>query len=355
MMAAVVLFDLAVETAAKAALGAEPLSEHPGEGYLEKPGELAKPVRGDVGFARMLDDVLAALRIDNGDESRTLPGRENIRWLHNLRNEVQHRANEPSARDVERGAVYTSDFLDALLRAFFDSSLVELSRASLVRDEVVREEIERAEGLAAKEDFNGAMERLAVAFELARMSFRSGEPYRRRLRAGSLDVKRALGELTASKGSSSGPRRSLEKVLQTVAPGVKPKPSTSDISAIVEAVFPRKSSDPRRLERLLRSLAANVERVEERLEAVAVAGDPSEYAWFRQRIPKPTPVFSGGDGDLDWQTFEPDPPADRREYLRALEFVANTALRWQQFPEPVTTEEEEDTAPDPLDVLAHEL
>jgi hypothetical protein len=109
------------------------------------------------------------------------------------------------------------------------------------------------------------------------------------------------------------------------------------------------------LERLLRDLAANVERVEERLEAVAVAGDPSEYAWFRQRIPKPTPVFSGGDGDLDWQTLEPDPPADRREYLRALEFVANTALRWQQFPEPVTTEEEEDTAPDPLEVLAHEL
>lgn len=354
MMAAVVLFDLAVETAAKAVRGPDAPSEHPGEGYLEKRGDLDKPVRGDVRFPRMLDDVLAALRIDTGEESRSLPGRDNVLWLHDLRNGIQHRANEPSARDVDRAAVYTSDFLDALLAAFYDLSLSELSRASLVQDEAVRERIEQAEGLAAKQDFNGAMEHLAVAFELARLSFRSGEPSRRRLRAGSRDVKRALGELTAPGSPSSGARRSLEKMLQAVAPGVKPKPSGSHISDIVDAVFPRRSSDPRRLEELLRSLAASVERVEERLEAVAVAGDPSEYAWFRQRVPKPTPVAGGEDG-LDWHTPAPDPPADRREYLRALEFVANTALRWQQFPEPATTDGEAEDAADPLEALAHEL
>jgi hypothetical protein len=356
MMVAVVLFDLAVETAAKAVRAAHPPSDHPGRDYLEKTGELAKAVRGDLRFPRMLDDLLAALRLKETDESLNLPDRDNVKWLHEYRNGVQHQANEPSARDVERSAVYATDFIDSLLAAFYEISLAELSRASLVLDEDVRRAIQESEEHAGRQDFNAAMERLAIAFELARSTFRSGEPYRRRLRARGSDIKKALSEFKTASTPSSGARRALHKILDGVAPQIRPKPMSSDVKAIVEAVFPQRSGDPRRLEKLLADMAGEVERVEERLEAVAVAGDPSEYAWFRQRVPKPT-AFAGNNFELDWHTIPPDPPADQREYLRALEFVTSTALRWQQFPQPEETEgqEGEETQPDPLEALGYDM
>lgn len=356
MMVAVVLFDLAVETAGKAVGAAHPPSDHPGGDYLEKTGELANAVRGDLRFPRMLDDLLAARRIKGDEESATLPGRENVRWLHDYRNGVQHQANEPSARDVERSAVYATDFIDSLLTVFYEMSLTELSRASLVQDEAVRRAIQESEELAGHQNFNGAMERLAIAFELARSAFRSGEPYRRRLRARDSDIKKALSEFKTTKPSSSGARRALQKILEGIVPGIKPKPMSSDVNAIVEAVFPHGSGDPRRLEKLLADMAGEVQRVEERLEAVAVAGDPSEYAWFRQRVHKPT-AFAGNNFELDWHTIPPDPPADQREYLRALEFVTSTALRWQQFPQPEEAEaqEGEETQLDPLEALGYDM
>jgi len=170
------------------------------------------------------------------------------------------------------------------------------------------------------------------------------------------DIKKALSEFKVPSAASSGAQRALQKILEGVGPLIKSKPTSSDVKAIVEAVFPRKSGDPRRLERLLADMAGEVERVEDRLEAVAVAGDPSEYAWFRQRVPKPT-AFAGNDYNLEWHTIPPDPPADQREYLRALEFVTSTALRWQQFPEPEESEDQEgeETESDPLEVLGYEM
>ena len=203
----------------------------------------------------------------------------------------------------------------------------------------VRDKIREAEAWAGAGDFTAAMEHLAVAFELARFSFRSEEPYRRAFRVGSFDIQRALSDLVAPPKLSSSVRTKLRKALESIP---SKKLSSGDIRDIVEGVLPSKAGgNSRRFERLLRKVVGGVGRVEERLEAVTVAGDPSEYAWFRRRVPRPT-AFAGDGSELAWHTIPPDPPAAQREYLRALEFVTTTALRWQQFPRPETVEEEEE-------------
>ncbi len=339
-MAALVLTDLAVETAAKTTWSAHSPTSHPGKGYSGKQGVLAQPVRGpeELRFPRLLDDLLAAHRLQHNDDSIDLPHRRDVAWLHDLRNGVQHQANEPSEGDLGRASVYATDFVDSLLREFFGTSLAELSRASLVQNEEVRDAIKSAEGHAAANRLEEAPQSLSIAFELARYIFREGEPWRRRLRAQSYEIKRALEPLadSPSSGSSSMVKGKLERLLASIPASGSSRPMSSDIKAIAEGVFPSKKRDTRRLEELLKGLVEETQRLEERIEGMTVGGDPSEQAWFRRRVPRATAY--GVEEGVEWFTLPPDPPLSRREYLRALDFVTTTALRWQEFPEPESSE-----------------
>lgn len=304
-MAAVVLVDLAVETAGKAALGSE--------------------VDHDLKFHTLLDKLDGEARTRSEDQAR-LTGLGHARKLRKLRNGVQHDGNEPSARDVERAAVWAEEFIDEVAQRFFALSLQELSRASLITDAQARSSIAAAEEAAAVEHYSEAAGHLAIAFEQAHMAFRDQEPWRKRLRVTRQQIEKLLQGLTSDKVQSSR-RNDLEKLLKAIP---NAKVSSFVYGDIVNAVFPQKPPDVKPIARLLDDILREVSRIDQRVEAFAVAGDPGEYAWFRQRVPRPSAYI--GDGALQFQKFDPDPPFSQQDYLRALDFVVGAAVRWQQAP-----------------------
>lgn len=321
-MAAVVLVDLAVETAGKAALGSE--------------------VDHDLKFHALLDKLDGEARTRREDQT-SLIGLGHARKLRKLRNGVQHDGNEPSARDVERAAVWAEEFIDEIAQRFFALSLQELSRASLITDAQARSSIAAAEEAAADERYSEAAGHLAIAFEQAHMTFRDQEPWRKRLRVTRQQIEKLFHGLTPDKVQSSR-RTDLDKLLKAIP---NAKVSSFVYGEIVNAVFPQKPADVKPIARLLDDILREVSRIDQRVEAFAVAGDPGEYAWFRQRVPRPSTYM--GDGALHFQTFDPDPPFSQQDYLRALDFVIGAAVRWQQAP--VETDPDEPTQED-VDPLA---
>lgn len=304
-MAAVVLADLAVETAAKAALGSavEPEVKHP---------------------ALMEALTKAAKEHQRGDEA--LPGVGGAGKLRKLRNGVQHDGNEPSSRDVERATVWTEEFVDGVATTFFSTSLGELSRAALITDLDVRESVSAAEALFQQEEFSEAGAQLAIAFEQAHAAFRDQEPWRRRLRVSKSKLEKMLADLVGP-APNSNRRGDFKKMLEAI-----PVKSTSNLAAgdIATSVFPKKAPNVKDLAGFLDDLLREVSRIDQRVEAFAVAGDPSELAWFRQRLPRPAGF--AGDGRIEYRALPPDPPFTREDYVRALDFVVGAAVRWQQTP-----------------------
>src|SRR5215218_80068 len=321
-MAAVVLVDLAVETAGKAALGSE--------------------VDHDLKFHALLDKLDGEARTRREDQT-SLIGLGHARKLRKLRNGVQHDGNEPSARDVERAAVWAEEFIDEIAQRFFALSLQELSRASLITDAQARSSTAAAEEAAADERYSEAAGHLAIAFEQAHMAFRDQEPWRKRLRVTRQQIEKLFHGLTPDKVQSSR-RTDLDTLLKAIP---NAKVSSFVYGEIVNAVFPQKPADVKPIARLLDDILREVSRIDQRVEAFAVAGDPGEYAWFRQRVPRPSAYM--GDGALHFQTFDPDPPFSQQDYLRALDFVVGAAVKWQQAP--VETDPDEPTQED-VDPLA---
>jgi hypothetical protein len=303
-MAAVVLVDLAVETAAKATLG---------------PG-----AQREMSFGSLIKRVDAEARSQESADAG-LSNASRVKKLRSLRNGVQHDGNEPSTRDVERAAVWAEDFVEEIALRFFDRSLRDLSRASLIADPATRASIEAAEELAADNAYSDAAGKLAIAFEQAHGAFKEREPWRKRLRISRHQLERILEGLSSQKSQSSR-RSELDRLLKAVPV----KLSAFAYRDIVDAVFPTKGFDVKPLARVLEDLLQEVGRIDQRVEAFAVAGDPSEYAWFRQRVPRP--VGHWGAEAIEYRTFPPDPPFTQGDYLRALDFVISASLRWQQMP-----------------------
>jgi hypothetical protein len=118
------------------------------------------------------------------------------------------------------------------------------------------------------------------------------------------------------------------------------------------------------LEWLLDSLIRRSAIAEDRLEALSLGAEASEYLWFRNRFPRVTLAPHGRwdhapntsailephdtRGQARW-VISPDPlqlQVSRDEALRALDFVVTVALHWQQFPPMPTDETSERSDPE---------
>lgn len=341
-MASVVMVDLAVETGSKATLASlgNP-SEFPGRGYATPKGELQKPPNRDERLATILDRLLAHHRLISGDDAAELVGRKGAVRLREFRNGVQHDGNVPSADDVNRSRFRAVDFLDGILDCFFDSQLQQVSRASLIRDVDLARLVRQAEDAANRGDLDEAAQALAAAFDLARQAFRSGEPRERRLRTSPRSVGRAVGELSASGRPPGSVKTKLQRFLKD-----RGGMTSSEADSVVKRIFPTNGTrQGHQAARIVEDLAREIDRLSDRVEAFSAAGDPSEFAWFRRRLPR-AHVSRFGD-ELKWSSHPPDPPLDLGEFLRALDFVVATALRWQEDPPDAEgADEEEDTGED---------
>jgi hypothetical protein len=155
-IAAVILYDTAVETAAKATLAA-----HRPRGF---PGT----VSGREHLPGVLDQLLAAYREREHDSNAELPGLADARQLHHYRNGVQHAGTIPSGDDLVRQRLRASDFLDSLAWNFFRVRLPEISRTSLIQVEHVRDQVQEAEKALAEGELDNAASAVATAVWMAR-------------------------------------------------------------------------------------------------------------------------------------------------------------------------------------------
>jgi hypothetical protein len=299
-IAAVILYDVAVETAAKATLRVRPLpTVFPGTGYAIPTARRATQQKEHLPW--VLDQLLASYRELRADDQVELPALRDSRALHEYRNMVHHQGTVPSPQDLERQRFRATDFITALVASFFGRQLSELSRAMLVQDKEVRDAIMAAEQSLADGHLATAVQRLSIAFEVARLAFRLGQPF---------DSKKSLDIIQVR-----GAMRELGRGLQALSPGKRPA-----VDGLAS------------LQRLLETLVRRSERAEDRLEALSLGAQASDYLWFQIRFPRAYRTL----GSSQWETsprsnhtrvrFTPE------EVIRGLDFVTTVALHWQQFP-----------------------
>jgi hypothetical protein len=94
-MSVVILYDLVVDVAAKAALDAMPPRSLPGTGYKSKKARASQLPTRDSYLPEVLDGVLGALRISRNDDALVIPELDEVRRLHEFRNKVQHNGVVP--------------------------------------------------------------------------------------------------------------------------------------------------------------------------------------------------------------------------------------------------------------------
>jgi hypothetical protein len=287
-MTGVVLYDLAVETTAKMASAAAPPQSYPGSGYTTKVAERKQADR-DPSVPRVLDDLLASWRECEGDEGVDVTELREARRLHNLRNTVQHEGQIPSSEEVERARARAVEAIRWITRAFFATEFESISRATLIRSASVRLLVDRAESLAKEEEYRDALGALERALRQARAEFR-GSPF-------------FAGEKNPW-------------IRQTVQRALGDPYGRSPNSSAIES-----------LGRLLETMGEALERIEDRMEVLALGGDASEYDWFVETAPKTRTTV-----DDSWEVPDWEPPRTESQYLRGIDFVVRTVLRWEQLP-----------------------
>jgi hypothetical protein len=224
---------------------------------------------------------------------------------------------------VDRYRVHARDFLDAATRRFIRTPLRDLSRATLIHDAELRATVSRAETALGEGDLVHGAEQLALAFELTLWMFRERQPWRRR---GNLDhyrLRQAVDALKAPKVNSTLLRK-LKEMLGSIE--TKQRSTTSDIGKIAHAALGGGlgATDP--LLHVLQGFNTELQYLNERAEAGALVADVGDHAWFRARVGRTQLVAA------DAHRFVPaDPPLRTGESPRALNFVIETALRFQRL------------------------
>lgn len=280
-MAAVVVADLAVEMAAKAAVLDQPLR---GRARVEKDWWLPDVLNALVELWRKRKNT----KVD-------VPEVNEARKLHDLRNMVQHDGVAPSPDQVVVSRLRAREFLSWVATGWFgEDSLEAISRARLIEDEAVRGQVEQAERVAAEGDYSTAAKHLAVAFEIARREFRA-KSYRSQSFLHPV-TDRAVAEAIAEVRKGSGDT----------------------------------SIGWHKFSSLLRGVVYQLDTLNDQVEALSLGARASDYTWFQRNFPKVTQVMSHGEARLG--AYEPIDPVTRDVYVHGLDFVTTTALHWQEFP-----------------------
>jgi len=313
-IAAVILYDVAVETAAKATLRAMPpaAASFPGGGYAIPQAKRVAQQKEYLPW--VFDRLLASYRELRADDQAEWPALRDARDLHDYRNTVHHHGTVPSPQDLDRQRFRATDFIGSLASSFFGRQLTELSRAMLVQDKEVRDAIVAAEKGLADGDLTLAVEQLSIGFELARSAFRSAQPFDPRKSLSVSDVRRATRALSGGFQRSGHARTPLDGV--------------------------------RDLERLLEALVRRSERAEDRLEALTLGAQASDYVWFRNRFPRAHGYLGSESWSVNWTSDPSETRFARDEVIRGLDFVTTIALHWQQFP-PAPSPEPDGDPPGP--------
>jgi hypothetical protein len=159
-------------------------------------------------------------------QNQRLSERLGIERLTGARNELKHRGLRTAPQDVEGLRASLTNFFAENVPVTFGINFDEITMARAVGFPEVREQLESAERLTAGGDFEGAVERCAVAFAYLMLAYRDVEPEVKHdpLRAGSFRWKHPeeIEELARWVGELSSTIQSLEQRILPLSLGVEP-------------------------------------------------------------------------------------------------------------------------------------
>src|SRR3989304_3179871 len=133
----VVAFDLAIETVLKAAIGALDTSKLPSETF--------------EGLIQQVDALLSTAGLP------PVPDKANIRHIHSLRNDAQHKGKYPGDLEVSDCRTYARDFLEKIVADVWALSFDALSLTDAVRHATVRLHLVEAEAKLSQGDHEAAV------------------------------------------------------------------------------------------------------------------------------------------------------------------------------------------------------
>lgn len=146
-MLSVLTFDLAIETALKAALAAlNPSTPLPSE------------------LSALIQKCDAAL---TSGSLPTVPDTRQIHDVRKIRNAVQHEARTPNPSEVGDSRTYTRDFLERFVYQVWGHSLERLRLADLIKDDEAREFLSKAEEAIEQGDYQSAAQQAHAALHVA--------------------------------------------------------------------------------------------------------------------------------------------------------------------------------------------
>jgi hypothetical protein len=144
---AIIGFDLAVETALKAVVGALDPARAPADSFQ--------------GLIQQADRLLAHAILPE------IPQKANIQFVHSIRNDAQHKGKYPNTDDVSDARTYSRDFLYEVTKGVWDENFADLSLAHIVQKDEFRDYLLEAETALAADDLQGAIEKAAIALARA--------------------------------------------------------------------------------------------------------------------------------------------------------------------------------------------
>lgn len=149
---AVVAFDLAVETLLKTVVNCLDTSRTPAETF--------------DGLIQQAEHLLVAAGVGN------LPDEANVRHVHRIRNDAQHKARYPTESEVSDSRTYVRDFMKKVLAQVWAISLDQVRLTDLVKHQRVKAFLEEGQAALAQRRYVEAAEQsvagLHWALELVR-------------------------------------------------------------------------------------------------------------------------------------------------------------------------------------------
>lgn len=97
-----------------------------------------------------------------------LPLMHEIEALRNTRNSIQHAGTIPSDLDVERFEGYTRTFLEDTIKKVFSINFEQVKLSELIDDTILKVYLDEAENLLSENNFEEAIKKLSVAFEIGK-------------------------------------------------------------------------------------------------------------------------------------------------------------------------------------------
>lgn len=140
---AVMSFDLSIETLMRTAVASLDATRTPADGF--------------AGLIQQLDSLLSSASLGS------LPDRGSVIQVHSVRNDVQHRARQPSSIEVSDARTYTRDFMRKTVQIVWDLSIDSVSLVDLVNHQTLREYLANAERHFHDREFTLSAEQACIA------------------------------------------------------------------------------------------------------------------------------------------------------------------------------------------------